>query len=320
MTAQEILARLPSLSALVVGDVCLDRWCTYSPEFSEPSRETGFPRIAVTHTELTPGAAGTVANNLADLAVGTVSLLGLIGDDGFGFELKQALSCRRIARDLLLTHARYPTFTYTKLLNSETGVEDLPRVDFISVAPIPAVIEAQVLELLKQWAGNFDVIFICDQAETAVGGLITPAIRDAIGNLAHRQFFFVDSRAHLEGFRGVTLKPNQQEAELTCEKLFGDRRAFGKLRELTQAPMLMVTHGGDGVQLVRPEGELWVPTTKVENPVDICGAGDSFSAGTAMAIAAGASPEDAIAFGHRIASITVMKKGTGTATPEEVLA
>ena len=63
-----------------------------------------------------------------------------------------------------------------------------------------------------------------------------------------------------------------------------------------------------------------MPTTKVSKPVDICGAGDSFSAGAAMAMAAGATAEEAIAFGHRVASITVMKKGTGTASPAEVLA
>ncbi len=319
MTPRDILAKLPSLSALVVGDICLDRWCTYDPDLSEPSRETGIPRVAVTRTELTPGAAGTVANNLADLGVGIINILGLIGDDGFGYELKQALGQRRVSSELLLTHSGYPTFTYTKLLNQQTGEEDLPRVDFVSVAPTPADIEERVIEQLRQWAGRFDVIFIADQAEIEVGGLITPAIRQEVAKLADRQFFFVDSRAHLDGFRNVLLKPNQEEAETICQRLFGDPRAFGRLRELTQAPRLLVTHGGDGVMIVTPEGEQWVPTVKVKNPVDICGAGDSFSAGAAMAMAAGASVPEAIDFGHRVASITVMKKGTGTATPEELL-
>ena len=34
---------------------------------ADPSRETGIPRIAVVSTEVTPGAAGTVANNVAAL-------------------------------------------------------------------------------------------------------------------------------------------------------------------------------------------------------------------------------------------------------------
>ena len=58
MTNEEILAAIPKLSALVVGDVCLDRWCRYEPSYSEPSRETGIPRVAVVEYERTPGAAG----------------------------------------------------------------------------------------------------------------------------------------------------------------------------------------------------------------------------------------------------------------------
>ncbi len=320
MTPREILDKLPSLSALVVGDVCLDRWCTYAPELSHPSRETGIPRVAVVRTEVTPGAAGTVASNLADLGVGSVSLLGLVGDDGFGYELKQALSERRISFDLLITHPGHPTFTYTKLINQATGVEDLPRVDFISSEPTPARAESMVLEQLREWAGRFDVVFISDQAETQIGGLITPLIRRELEPLAARQFFFVDSRMHLNDFRGVVLKPNQEEAETMCRRLFGEPRAFDRLRDFTQAPAMMVTHGGDGVMLVRPGLQQWVPTVKVANPVEICGAGDSFSAGAAMAMAAGASDLEAIDFGHRVASITVMKKGTGTATPAEILA
>jgi sugar/nucleoside kinase (ribokinase family) len=58
----------------------------------------------------------------------------------------------------------------------------------------------------------------------------------------------------------------------------------------------------------------------VEHPVDICGAGDSFSAGAALALKVTGDPLAAIRFGNLVASITIMKKGTGTASPEEVLA
>jgi sugar/nucleoside kinase (ribokinase family) len=53
--------------------------------------------------------------------------------------------------------------------------------------------------------------------------------------------------------------------------------------------------------------------------VDICGAGDSFSAGAVTALAAGATPAEAARFGNLVASVTIMKKGTGTASPSEVL-
>ena len=94
MTTAEILDGFKKLKALVVGDICLDRWCTYDPATSEPSRETGIPRLGITSTEVTPGAGGTVANNLAALGAGKVAVLGIRGDDGFGFELVRALNER----------------------------------------------------------------------------------------------------------------------------------------------------------------------------------------------------------------------------------
>ena len=87
MNAERILRDIQKLEVLVMGDMCLDRWCYYDPELIEPSRETGIPRIPVVRAELTPGAAGTIANNLVSLGVRKVSMLGAVGDDGFGWEL-----------------------------------------------------------------------------------------------------------------------------------------------------------------------------------------------------------------------------------------
>jgi len=62
-----------------------------------------------------------------------------------------------------------------------------------------------------------------------------------------------------------------------------------------------------------------VPAYSVTGPIDPVGAGDSTSAGIACALAAGASLEEAAAFGNLVASITVQQIGTtGTATPEQV--
>jgi bifunctional ADP-heptose synthase (sugar kinase/adenylyltransferase) len=54
--------------------------------------------------------------------------------------------------------------------------------------------------------------------------------------------------------------------------------------------------------------------------VDICGAGDSFSGGAALALAVTVSPVEAARFGNLAASVTILKKGTGAATFKEVLA
>ena len=195
MNDAAILRELPRLSALVVGDICLDRWCRYDPALALPSAETGIPRVAIIRTEVTAGAGGTVANNLAALGVGRVSVLGVIGDDGHGFELRQALARRGISHDLLVDAPGRQTFTYTKLINDVTGREDLPRVDFL-FEPAPEA-ERTVLDRLLDAVDSHDLILIADQAETDTAGVVTNAVRKLIAELApvyRDKVFLADSR------------------------------------------------------------------------------------------------------------------------------
>jgi len=321
MTVQEILNGFRSRTALVVGDICLDRWCTYDPALSEPSRETGIPRLAVVSTQVTPGAGGTVANNLAALGVGRVAVLGAMGEDGHGAELLSALADRGIDAGMLITAPGTQTFTYTKLINGATGVEDVPRVDFINRDPLPAEVEEQILIRLRYSVSGFDVILVADQAESEQG-VVTSRVREFLSEFAGShpdRIVWVDSRLRPELYRHAIVKPNQQEAEAACRRLFGTVD-YEALRRRVDSPLLLVTHGADGVLLVEPGRQTWVRTRPDPHPVDICGAGDSFSAGAAMALSVTGSPYEAARFGNLVASITIRKKGTGAATPEEVIA
>lgn len=321
MTADQILSGFSKIAALVVGDICLDRWCTYDPAAAEPSRETGIPRIGVVRTDVTPGGGGTVANNLVALNADRVAVLGIAGDDGYGMELVRALEDRGISTELMIKDAPLPTFAYTKLINGDTGQEDRPRIDFIATKPVPDHVERKLLTRLESAVGGFDVVLVSDQAETEQG-VVTRAMRDMLRHLARRnkgKVFWVDSRKRIEHFRRAIIKPNEQEAEEACLRLFG-RVDYQKLRHHADTKVIMVTRGAQGVLVVEPGRETLVETAPVEKPVDICGAGDSFSAGAALALAVTESPVEAARFGNLVASITIMKKGTGTASPEEVLA
>lgn len=307
---------------LVVGDICLDRWCRYDPAEAEPSRETGIPRTGVTHTEVTPGAGGTVANNLAALGAARVAVIGAIGSDGFGFELERSLSSRKIDHSLLVRSSGIQTFTYTKLINSETGVEDKPRLDFVNTTPLPAAIERQAIANLCSVHGDYDVILVADQAETDQGGVVTPAMRGAIAAIAAQdsgKTILVDSRNRVHEFRNVIVKPNQFEAERACLRLFGEID-YARLRRLVGKLPLVVTRGEQGALLIDDRGERSIAPRAVGKAVDVCGAGDSFGAGLALALFAGADIETAARFGALVAGVTVMKPGTAAAAPDEVLA
>lgn len=322
MNTAEILSAFPRLKALVIGDICLDRWCTYDPAASEPSRETGIPRLGVVSTEVTPGAGGTVANNLAALGAGQVGVIGVRGDDGFGFELERALTARGIATDRMPKLQEWQTFTYTKLLNGRTGNEDQSRVDFISTRPLHADAEQTVIENVLLAVPMFDVIVIADQAETSAGGVVTPAVRDCLVRLTEKypeKIFLADSRKRVPLFRKVILKPNREEAEAACQALFG-KVDFPALQRHLEAKALIVTHGPRGALVIQDGEEAWAETRPVENPIDICGAGDSFAAAFALTLAATRDPVAAARLGNFAASVTIMKRGTGTASTQEILA
>jgi rfaE bifunctional protein kinase chain/domain len=322
MNTPEILEAFSKLKALVIGDICLDSWCTYDPAISEPSYETGIPRLGVVSTQVTPGGGGTVANNLASLGAGQVSVIGARGADGFGFELEQALTARGIAADLMVKVQNWQTFTYTKLLNSRTGEEDQPRVDFVTTRPLPSEAEQDLIENILSEVPSFDVIVVADQAETHAGGVVTPAVRDSIIRLAGKypqKIFLADSRKRIHLFRKLILKPNHAEAAAASQILIG-KVDFPALRSHLEAKLLMVTHGPKGALVIQDGGEAWAETRAVEKPVDICGAGDAFAAACALALAVTGDPLASARLGNLAAAVTIMKKGTGTASPEEIIA
>src|ERR1039458_2447082 len=109
--------RYPDLRVAVLGDFCLDRYLELDPSKQETSLETGLPVHNVVNVRAQPGGAGTIVNNLVALGVGTILPVGLVGEDGEGYELSSALENLAGVR---LTHfvrtRNRRTFTYCKPL------------------------------------------------------------------------------------------------------------------------------------------------------------------------------------------------------------
>lgn len=151
---------------------------------------------------------------------------------------------------------------------------------------------------------------------------MTAVVRDQLQKIAETnpaKVIWVDSRVRIERFRKMTLKPNEQEANAASMALFGEVD-YQRLCTHAASRLMFVTMSSKGVLVVENGHQILVPARVTEKPVDITGAGDSFSAGAAVALAVTGSACDAAAFANLIASITIMKPGTGTASPAEVLA
>jgi rfaE bifunctional protein kinase chain/domain len=321
VTENEILDAFTRLDALVVGDVCLDRWCRYEPRYSLPSAETGIPRVAVVEMSSTPGAAGTIACNLRALGARRVAVLGVIGDDGHGWELRRALDERGIDAAELVDGAGL-TFTYTKLRRRDTGIEDLPRVDYLNPGDLPAAVSRRVVERFLALAPRFDVIVVSDQMELATGGVVGAQLRAALAQHARdypEHVVWVDSRCRAELYRHVMVKLNEREAREACARL-GAPLDYERLRRQIAHRELIVTRGAAGALIVREDGVSEVACRAVEHPVDICGAGDAFNAAGALSLRVTGDAVAAARLGNLAAGVTIGKPGTGTATAAEVLA
>src|SRR5947207_9451045 len=88
---RQILERIPSLTVAVLGDLFLDRYLDIDGTLTEASIETGLDAYQVVRVRPSPGAAGTVINNLVALGVKRVFPVSVTGDDGESFELRRAL-------------------------------------------------------------------------------------------------------------------------------------------------------------------------------------------------------------------------------------
>jgi bifunctional ADP-heptose synthase (sugar kinase/adenylyltransferase) len=325
---EQVLARAPSLTVAVLGDLFLDRYLDIDATLTEPSLETGLDAYQVVRVRSSPGAAGTVINNLVALGVGRVCPIAVIGDDGEGYELRQALGRAGVVdARRVFSRAGRRTPTYTKPMLCEPGrpPRELSRLDVKNRTPLPRDAEDLVLYALQEVWPMVDALLVLDQVSEEDCGAVTARVRDALADRAAAdpdKFVLADSRESIGRFRGVALKPNRREclrAALDTEE--GDAAAATRLLAARAGRAVFCTLGEAGILLADPARgeEAAVPGYPVRGPIDVVGAGDSTSAGIASATAAGLVPAQAAAFGSLVSSITIQQIGTtGTASPEQV--
>lgn len=326
----QLLDRFPHIRLLAVGDFFLDKYLELDRRLKEPSLETGLETYQVVNARCSPGVAGTVTNNLRALDVG-VTTLGVIGDDGAGYELKRELTVRGVDIGPMMEHPDRVTPTYIKPMMRELDgrVHELNRIDVKNRVPTPDPLQDQIIERLRELAPGVDGIVVSDQVPELNHGVITDRVRGVLAELGEELAgltIVIDSRERIGLFRNVILKPNMREAVRAVggpDKEQYERaeaeKAGAALFELTRRPVL-VTVGRGGNLVFTGEGMQHVPGISVTGPIDIVGAGDSALAGITSALCAGANPAEAALVGNLVASITVQQIGTtGTATRRQVL-
>lgn len=327
---EKILSQLPSTSILVIGDFFLDKYLIIDPARNEPSLETGLTAYQVVGKRLSPGAAGTVTNNLRALGVGNVIALGVIGEDGEGLELRQALAATGVITDELIITRERVTPTYTKpMIAGPSGEREINRLDIKNWSVTPAQLEDEIIRRLRALAHEVDAIIALDQVVEENCGVITHRVREVLAELGRShpgRPIYADSRGFTAKFRDIMVKCNHHEVVRAIHPQHAGEETDDLIRESglelaarTHRPVF-ITCGSQG-QLVIEAGQIQhVLAIKVEGPLDIVGAGDATTAGTVCGLSCGASLTDAALLGNLVASLTIQQLGTtGTASPTQVL-
>lgn len=322
----EITNRYPELRVCVVGDFCLDRYLEIDPLRGELSIETGLEVFNVVRVRSQPGGAGTIVNNLVALGVGRIVPVGFCGEDGEGWELMRALGALGgVTMEHFVQTPERATFTYTKPLVVERGAtpRELNRLDIKNWTPTPPGLGGRMAELARKVSGKVDAIVVLDQADAGGTGVVTEPMLAALAEIAagnSRLPILADSRRGLRDFRGVTLKMNAAELRNLTGAESTDAPVAAAALARERGKPVIVTLAERGVLGALPDGATFqIPVWPVRGEIDVVGAGDSVTANAAVALAAGATMEEALKIANAAASIVIHQLGTtGTASVAEI--
>ncbi len=324
---QKILNDIRLVKIAVIGDFCLDAYWFIDEAMSEISVETNETTRPVAKQRYSLGGAGNVTNNLAAMGVREVSAFGVIGPDPFGAEMVRIMRETGIlTENLLVQETEWQTHTYAKPYIDD---RELNRIDFGNYNVLSNVTADRLIENLITGIEEADLIIINQQVPS---GIHTVYFRTKLAEIILRfpgKTFIADSRSYNDFYTGAVRKMNDTEALRLCgvirkpDEVIPSWEVASAAKELFyryQRP-LFITRGSRGSLVIDESGVSEIPGLMILSKVDTVGAGDSYLAGAASALASGNDITTAATLGTFVAGVTVQKLfQTGTATPEEILA
>ena len=316
-----------SRTITVFGDYCLDKYLYIDPVRDELSVETGLTAYQVVMKKLYPGAGGTVTNNLRSLGA-QVQCVGLVGEDGEGYEMLMGLEQIGADTKLMVRSESIPTNTYMKPMRrgNDGTYSEMNRLDIRNFSETSNELEDRLVSNLKKAFDTSQGVVIIEQFLQRNCSAVTDRIRGEIAELAARfadKFFFVDSRGFAGCYRQVIVKCNQFELPGAGkdENIEDENFIIARAEKLLAANgrAVVVTLGAKGALVFEHDTMERIPAFPADGPLDIVGAGDATNAGSILGLTLGLTLPEAVLLGGCVSSITIQQIGiTGTATIEQV--
>ena len=313
----QLLKKISAVRVLVIGDVMLDHYIW--GDATRISPEAPVPVVDIARDSWTAGGAANVALNIASLGA-RCTVAGYIGADEAGTRLTAILHDKKITT--ISTPGEAPTILKTRVLVQHQQLCRLDREAAPTAYHFPAT---KADALLAQEIAHCDAVIFSDYAK----GILNDELIARVTHLARAagKFVALDPKPKRRlTFHGLDLiTPNKREAlqlagiEPAPHTPFPAAEVCTRLDQLYATKNLVITLGEDGMLLSAKGKILKTIPTAAREVYDVSGAGDTSLAALALALAAGASLENAAQFANAAAGVVVGKLGTATVTPQELI-
>ncbi len=309
----EIINNFSRQNIVVIGDLVADQFLHGT--ISRVSREAPVFILRHNQTETLAGGAANCAVNVASLG-GKVSVIGVIGQDETGDKLLETLNKNNVNCEFIVQSSTLKTTTKVRVLAGQhyAARQQIVRIDYENDTKIDDGIYSELMQNALSAIENADAVIFSDYNY----GVVTVDIF----NLAKSKNIpiLVDSRFCLQNFHGATsATPNQDEVEQILGENFTEKDCI-RLLENLDFESLLITRGNKGMLLIeKNKSPLEIDSIGSKEPVDVTGAGDTVIATYALGLASGLKFAEAANLANHAGGIVVMKKGTASVTPQELL-
>ncbi|MGH9770025.1 MAG: D-glycero-beta-D-manno-heptose-7-phosphate kinase [Blastocatellia bacterium] len=322
--AQQIISKFSDLRIVTLGDFMLDEFIW--GEVRRISPEAPVPVVEVKRETWHPGGAGNVVSNLLELGARAIPI-GVVGDDDAAKRLRARMAESQAETAGIITDSSRPTTRKTRVVaHSQNRAAHLQivRADREDRSPISNAVEDRVVAAFDQALSNADAVIISDYDK----GLLTPRVLRAVIESAQSRSRTVCLDPKIRNFahyREVdVITPNQVEAERVSGVEITDESSLNaaarRIRDLIGCKNVLITRGEHGMSMLAAEEEMTHIPTVAREVYDVTGAGDTVIATLTLALASGASLNEAASIANHAAGIVVGKVGTATVSRDELLA
>jgi rfaE bifunctional protein kinase chain/domain len=298
---------------LVVGDLILDHYIWGSVDRISPEAPVV---VVASHKETyCLGGAANVANNLAALGA-NVFLCGAIGNDSSGDKFIELLQKEKIDTSGIIKANDRPTTIKTRVI---AAVQQVVRIDKESSKILSDDEQEIVIGKIESILSQVNGVILSDYSKGVVGDRLCKMLSEyaRVGKFGYGKVpYIIDPKdRNFDIYSGATIvKPNRKEASVASgiqiDSIDSAKRAAKVLLDKWQSESVLITLGADGMLMESGNrfSSFNIPT-EAKEVFDVSGAGDTVAAVLSLALAVGATAEEASRLANYAAGIVVSSVG-----------